>query len=204
MYQIFSKFYILCERIFSGKYVENPQNLFAYPKTTFVFEKGAKVTLNGKLYLNTDCRKFNGRSSILRMDQGSQLIVNGNFNFFYDADIILFKGARVTLGSSYINGNCRIRCGQEIIIGDGCAISHDVTIMDSDFHKILGTQKPNSAPVHIGNHVWIGSRTMILKGVTVGEGAIIAAGSLVTHDVPPHALVGGNPARIIKNEIKWE
>jgi len=204
MYRFLSKVYKVYKRILYINHIENIHNLFTYPKTTFIFNGASKIHLNGKLYLNTDCRKCNGRSSILRMDQDSNLMVNGRFNFFYGADIILFKGAHMVLGSSYINGNCRLRCGKEIIIGDGCAISHDVTIMDSDFHKIIGSEKPNSIPVHIGNNVWIGSRAMVLKGVTVGDGSIIGAGSIVTHDVPPNAFVAGNPARIIKENVEWE
>ena len=61
-----------------------------------------------------------------------------------------------------------------------------------------------SAPIHIGNHVWVGVRAIILKGVTIGDGAIIAAGSVVTRDVPANTLVGGVPAKIIKDNISWE
>ena len=54
-------------------------------------------------------------------------------------------------------------------------------------------------PITIGDDVWIGSRVIILGGVNVGNGAVIGAGSVVTHDVPPYSVVGGNPARIIKS-----
>ena len=56
----------------------------------------------------------------------------------------------------------------------------------------------------IGDHVWIGARAVVLKGVTIGDGAVIAAGAVVTHDVPAHTLVGGVPAKIIKQNIVWE
>ena len=55
----------------------------------------------------------------------------------------------------------------------------------------------------IGSHVWIGCNVLILKGVTVGDGAVIAAGSVVTKDVPAASLVGGNPARILKENVTW-
>lgn len=64
--------------------------------------------------------------------------------------------------------------------------------------------KEKSAPIHIGNHVWIGARATILKGVTIGDGAVVAAGAVVNKDVPPNTLVGGVPARIIKENISWE
>ena len=74
--------------------------------------------------------------------------------------------------------------------------------MDCDAHRIDG--KLNVFPVIIGNHVWIGTRVTILKGVSVGEGFIIGAGSIVTHDVPAHCMVAGNPARVIKIDVSWE
>lgn len=58
-------------------------------------------------------------------------------------------------------------------------------------------------PVTIGDHIWIGARTNVLNGVTVGDGAVVAAGSLVTRDVPPRALVGGVPARVLREDVDW-
>lgn len=163
--------------------------------------KTARLILKGVLSLSANCFGENGRSSILRMDENAVLDCSG-FTFMYGADIIIFKGAHLVLGkNSYINSDCKIRCHSEITIGEDCAISHDFTIMDSDAHKI--DEKTNTEPVHIGNHVWIGTRVTILKGVTVGDDAVIAAGSVVTKDVPARALVGGVPARVLKEEVKW-
>lgn len=164
--------------------------------------KNSKLILNGFLALNVNKMGKNGRSSILRMDEDSVLECNG-FGFMYGADIILFKGAHLILGKgSFINSDCKIRCYQEITIGEGCAISHDFTVMDSDAHQMEGSR--NMDPVHIGNHVWIGTRVTILKGVTVGDGAVIAAGALVVKDVPEGSLVGGVPAKVIKEKVEWK
>ena len=74
-------------------------------------------------------------------------------------------------------------------------------IRDNDAHQINDScQKQH---IIIGNHVWIGMRAIILKGVTVGDGAVIAAGAVVTHDVPANTLVGGVPARVIRENIEW-
>lgn len=163
--------------------------------------KTAKITLNGQLILSANSFGNNGRSSLLRMDENSCLVCNG-FTFMYGADVILFKGAKLFLGSdSFINSDCKIRCHKEIYIGNNCAISHDFTVMDSDAHKLNGIV--NTKPVRISDSVWIGTRVTILSGVTVGEGAVIAAGSVVTHDVPPHALVGGVPAKVLKENVEW-
>ena len=60
------------------------------------------------------------------------------------------------------------------------------------------------APVTIGDRVWIGCRATVLKGVTIGDGAVVAACSVVTRDVPPRALVAGNPARVVREDVTWE
>lgn len=165
-------------------------------------DKGSKINLSGNLILNDQSYGGNGRSSILRMDKDSILTTNGEFSFFYGADIILFNGSELILGKdSFINSGCKIRCHHKIQIGDGCAISHDFTIMDSDAHELNGMRE--QLPIYIGNHVWIGTRVTILKGVKIGEGAVIAAGSLVVADVPAKALVGGVPAHVIRENVEW-
>lgn len=169
----------------------------------FILHKNSKIYLNGNLNLNANSFGENGRTSLLRMDQGAKLTVNGNFSFMYGADIILFPNAELTLNAgSFINSDCKIRCSHSIEIGRDCAISHDFTIMDSDVHYLNGSN--NTYPVKIGNHVWIGTRVTILSGVTVGDGAVIAAGSLVKNDVPAHSLVAGVPAKVVRENIEWE
>lgn len=168
-----------------------------------ILDKNAKLILNGSLVLNCNRIKLNGRSSILRIDSGGTLVNNGYFNFMYGADIIIFPNAILQLGNdSFINSDCKIRCHKSITIGNNCAISHDFTVMDSNAHCINGIDK-GVGPVNIGNHVWIGTRVTVLSGVRIGDGAIVAAGSVVTKDVPERTMVAGVPARIIKHDVYW-
>ncbi|NBD23594.1 acyltransferase [Paenibacillus glycinis] len=112
------------------------------------------------------------------------------------------RGAKIEIGDhTFINRRTEIMCRERVSIGQHCAISWDVTIMDTDYHHINGISL--ARPVVIEDHVWVGCKSTILKGVTIGQGSIIAAGSLVNRDVPPFSLVGGVPARILKRDVKW-
>lgn len=81
-------------------------------------------------------------------------------------------------------------------------ISENVTIRDDDGHTVAG--RPRQGKIVIGDNVWIGLNSIVLKNVTIGDGAIVAAGSVVTKDVAPATLVGGNPARLIRSEVSWD
>lgn len=124
--------------------------------------------------------------------------------FYHDVEICVDgDNAEVHIGDrSYINRRSQIKCKKGVSIGADCAISWDVTITDTDYHSING--KDDSAEIDIGNHVWIGCKSTILKGVIIGDGAVIAAGSLVNRNVPAHVLVGGVPAKILKENVDWK
>lgn len=178
-------------------------DLVSYPGTMISANTNSKITINGCLKVGVGSKRFHWNRSRIRLDSHSEMVINGNSHFMYEADIILFEGAKFILGSgSYINSYCTIRCHELIKIGDGCAISHHFTVMDSDAHSIGSNAIKD--PIRIGNHVWIGTGVTILKGVTIGEGAVVAAGAVVTKDVAPKTLVGGVPAKVIRENINWE
>jgi acetyltransferase-like isoleucine patch superfamily enzyme len=97
---------------------------------------------------------------------------------------------------TYLNRNSLIVANSLVDIGENCKISWDVIIMDSDQHEIPG-KETGDQPVIIEPDAWIGCRSIILKGVHVGRGAIIAAGSVVTKNVSAFTVVGGVPAKIL-------
>ena len=115
----------------------------------------------------------------------------------YDADK-LTMGERVTL-----NDNSYLACAGGVEIGNDVMIGHGVSIL-SNSHKFdrvdvpMNYQGESFGKVKIGNNVWIGAKATILKGVTIGDGAIIGAHSLVNKDVMPNEIVGGAPARRIR------
>lgn len=177
--------------------------LFHNAGTKLCLAKTAKVELNDELHMGYNALIDNGRTTILRVDDNAKVIINGKFRAFYGADIICFKNSKLTLEGGFINSDVKIRCFESITIGAGAKISHDVTIMDGDGHYIEYDGYKPVKPIVIENHVWIGTKAIILKGVTIGEGAIVAAGSVVTKNVPPYSLVAGNPAKVIKENIRW-
>ncbi|MBK9048512.1 MAG: acyltransferase [Bacteroidetes bacterium] len=132
---------------------------------------------------------------------GTLIIGNGTklWSVINRVRISSFRGAVVIIGeNTFING-ARIAAKKKISIGNNVHIAPEVIIMDSDFHDATDLDASGkSAEVIIGNHVWISTRAMILKGVTIGDGAVVAAGAIVTKDVPPYTLVAGIPARHIK------
>ena len=137
----------------------------------------------------------------VKIDDYEQVIAD-DFSIHYGAHISVLPDATLILKSGFINYNCEICCAERIEIGERVAIATNVTIRDNDSHIIDG--KKGSAPVIIGNHVWIGTKAIILKGVKIGDGAVIAAGAVVTKDVPAKCLAAGVPAKIVKENISWE
>ena len=133
--------------------------------------------------------------------------------------------ARVNIGDRVYMGNSSIIAKTSVILGNDIMVSSGVTFYDHDSHSLDYRQRSmdlkqvysdyinengnylknknwnfvNSQPIKIEDNVWIGTEALILKGVTVGEGAIIGARSVVTKDVPPYTLVAGNPAKVIKH-----
>ena len=151
---------------------------------------------------------------VLRQPQG-KLIIGKNFNcaskiksnsigliqpcFFNirTPGAVLEIGNNVGISGSTINSTTRISIGDNVLIGSGCLItdtdSHPLSPIDRD-----NKRTPKSKPISIERNVFIGARTIVLKGVTIGEGSVVGAGSVVSKDVPPYSIVVGNPAQVVK------
>lgn len=170
-------------------------------KTRFDFENDSKININGELITGVHA-KNNNKNTYIRLDKNSSIQINGKVSIFYGTELILYEESKLIIGNNtFINSNSSIRCKKNIVIGNNCAIAHGVSIMDSNYHKING--KIKEEPVIIEDNVWIGANSVILSGVTIGKGSIIAAGTIVNKDVPPHSMVAGNPGKIKKENISW-
>lgn len=109
-------------------------------------------------------------------------------------------GKNITIGKDvFINSGCHFQDQGGIQIGDGALIGHNVVLatINHDLNP-EENRKNHYAPITIGAHVWIGSNATILPGVTLGDWAVVAAGAVVTQDVPPRTVVGGVPAKVLK------
>ena len=151
----------------------------------------------------------NKMAGSLSVARNATLDVNA-FDVYAGSRINVNEGAVLRMGSGYMNHDCVIDVFSSVTIGHNVVISERVVIRDSDNHIVVDEgaaidkdAKPVALPVVIGDHVWVGMNAVILKGVTVGEGSIIAAGSVVNKDVPAHCMVGGVPAKVIKTGVSW-
>jgi len=114
-----------------------------------------------------------------------------------DSEAVIEIGEKSSIGD-----RTEIHCANRVTIGDNVLISWDVNIIENDYHQAGGGKSLESS-ITIEDDVWIGAHCIILKGVTIGRGAIIGAGAVVTKSVPPYMLAAGNPARPIKEVAAW-
>jgi acetyltransferase-like isoleucine patch superfamily enzyme len=98
----------------------------------------------------------------------------------------------------FLNEGVMLFAEREIVIGNDARIGQQVFMLDSDFHPVAPGFETRTAPIRIGNNVWVGSRALILPGVEIGDHSVVAAGSVVTRSVPPRCVVAGNPAAVIR------
>ena len=107
--------------------------------------------------------------------------------------------SRVVVGDDVlINQGVTIGARELVTIGHRALIADDCKIYDTDFHEVEAGTGTKVAPVRIGDGAWLGANVIVLKGVTIGEDAVIGAGSVVVADVPPRVLAAGNPAKVIR------
>lgn len=180
-----------------------------------------RIVLLGKLKKNKikisgdDNYLYIGKNSIVR---NTSISIRGNNNKLYIGDNCTIENSCII----FDNEDSKIFIGKEvsvakalivslepfkISIGDNCMLSYEVEIRNTDSHMIYdkNTNKRinEGAEVIIGNNVWIGAHSIILKGVRINSNSIIAAGSIVSRNVNSHTIVAGNPAKEIKTDVYW-
>ena len=158
-----------------------------------LFQEAIRIgmELNNQYHTPEEIREIMGRLTGKKIDDTFRL-----FPPFY-TDF----GKNISIGKDvFINSGCHFQDQGGITIGDGSLIGHNVVLATIN-HDLdpANNRKNHYAPIKIGSHVWIGSNATVLPGVTIGDWAVVAAGAVVTKDVPAKTVVGGVPARFIKN-----
>ncbi|MGI9146795.1 MAG: acyltransferase [Chloroflexota bacterium] len=115
-------------------------------------------------------------------------------------ELATLPGGHLEIGNNvFINYGCSLASSKHVKIGNDCLIGSHVMIMDSDFHRVEDKSWDTSGvPIILEDRVWIGNRCIVLKGVLIGHDSVVAAGSVVTHDVPPRTVVAGVPAKVVR------
>lgn len=172
--------------------VLNKSNIKIAPTAIINMLSNSSFEINRQDYIKTH------ELSTLYLGENAQLCINGRFTMHGHSSIMVHNDAKLIIGNNtYLNGG-NIDCSYQITIGNDCAIADEVRIMDNSWHS-----NNSIGDIVIGNQVWIATRAMILPGVKIGDGAIVAAGALVTKDVPAKCMVAGVPAKIIKENVEW-
>lgn len=128
------------------------------------------------------------------------------WSVFTQAKIFVRKGGTLIVGhNSRING-AHIGVRHKVVIGNNVRIAPYTIILDSDFHEVGNhfSEDGKTAEIIIKDNVWLATRCTILKGVTIGENSVVAAGAVVTRDVPPNSVVAGVPAKVIKTIVSYQ
>ncbi len=158
---------------------------------------GKSVIINGRpaIRIRAGGRVHLENASTVNCSRRSNpLNVEGATSFYAGPKAVILLGRGAGISGSQVIAYTSVTIGAGTLIGAGCLIC------DSDMHEVpLGNPSGiQSAPIRIGSKVFVGARCIILKGVAIGDGAVIAAGSVVVRDVPAGALMAGNPATQLK------
>ncbi|MFY9488875.1 MAG: acyltransferase [Solirubrobacterales bacterium] len=195
--------FMLHNRLFRTRYLKSYWRMFKHRR---LHRYGRKLHLDGLAFIGRDVKIEIGPLAHVYLDRWSW-VGNGTK--------LRAHGGEIRIGSKSVLGEeITFSTYEHISIGRECIIADRVMFIDFD-HKIedveqaIRKQGVYSKPVRVGNNVWIGYGACILRGVTVGDGAVIGTNAVVTKDVPPNAIVGGVPARVLRmrdtpKRLRWE
>jgi len=194
-----------------GGYLLNPM-LLRYFSVWRRFGRETRIDPSCWLGPNAWCSTYGNITEPDRMEIRAHATVRGLMR--------IEPGGRIVVGEGcYIGDDCILDSSESITIGRNTWLAHGVSVFDNDSHPLSlaarreqaiayrsgrahAASRPASAPVRLGDHVWVGFNSFIGKGVTIGDRSLVAACSVVTKDVPVDCLVAGNPAKVVRSLLE--
>ena len=183
---------------------DNVFNIKSKLKSRFlisVYGNFNKIEIGEKCSLNNAYFSIFGDNNII--------IVDDNVRFLGPCNIIMEGNSLLHIGSGCgIRGVWFVLKGANIIIGKNCMFSYDITLRNHDSHRIFcsdtGKLLNPAKDIILGDHIWVGQKVTILKGVNIGDNSIIGFGSIVTKGCESGSVLAGTPARIVRNNVNWD
>lgn len=178
------------EHVQAGKTLESGTEIFTYMSKISTKAQCICAEINGKYHEQNELISLLSELTGQEIDQSVSIFPP--FSSDFGRNLHIDKNV-------FINAGVRIQDTGGVWIDEGALIGHNVVLATLN-HDLEPSRRQNliPAPIHIGKNVWIGSNATVLQGVTVGENSVVAAGAVVTKDVPANSIVGGVPAKLIK------
>jgi acetyltransferase-like isoleucine patch superfamily enzyme len=136
-----------------------------------------------------------------------KVIANEGIHLGLGSKIAVEKNGLLLLGSNLVvTGETTIICHRSVVIGGNCLFSWGITVSDTDSHTVCNHNNEiinHDKAVHIGNHVWLGAKVLVLKGSQIDDNSVVGIASIVTKHIPANSLAVGAPAKVLKENINW-
>ncbi len=193
-----------------GGVIKGKRNNTIHIRNTYYRDLKVTIHGSGNIIDFSEGANYIKHSSIYICGNNNHILI-GERNYFDGADLYIEDdNCAIRFGNhNRIFGKTHVAAieGCSISFGDGCLFSDKVVFRTGDSHSIFnvgdGVRINPSKSISVGNCVWFGNTTTILKGVTIGDDSVIGTGAIVTKDVPNNVIVAGNPARIVKEGVMW-